>query len=93
MEAVGIVLSHFHGLQLFQTCLLRNLILALVGVVLEVAHVGDVADVAHLVADMLQVAEQKVEGDGRPRMSKMCVAIDRWSADVHAHAALNNRLE
>ena len=36
VESVGVVLCHFHGFQLLQTCLLRNLVLALVGIVLQV---------------------------------------------------------
>jgi hypothetical protein len=33
---------------------------------------------------MLQIAEHDVEGDGRPCMTQMRVAIDCWTADVHA---------
>ena len=48
--AVGIVLCDLHGLELLQTCFLLDLVVALVGVVLEMAHIGDVAHVANLVA-------------------------------------------
>ena len=48
--AVGVVLRYLHGLKLLQACFLLYLVIALVGVVLEVAHVGDVAHVAHLIA-------------------------------------------
>ena len=58
VEAVGVVLRHLHRLELFQSGLLGNLVLALVSVVLQMAHVGDVADVAHLVAQVLEVAEE-----------------------------------
>ena len=91
--AVGVVLRHLHGLQLLQARLLGYLVLALVGVVLQVAHVGDVAHVAHLVAQMLQVAEDDVEGDGGAGVAQVGVAVDRRAADVHAHMALVNRAE
>ena len=93
MVAVGVVLCHFHGLELLEARLLGNLVLALVGVMLEMADVGDVAHVAHLVAQLLQVAEQHVEGNGRTGMTQVRVAIDRGAADVHAHHRLVQRHE
>ena len=50
VETVGVVLGNLHGLQLFEFRLLGNLVLALIGIVLEVAHIRDIADVAHLIA-------------------------------------------
>ena len=91
--AVGVVLGYLHRFQLFQPCLLGYLVLALVGVVLQVAHVGDVAHIAHLIAQMLQVAEHQVEGDGRAGMTQMGVAIDSGAADIHAHIRSMQRLK
>ena len=54
---------------------------------LEVAHVGDIADVAHLIALMLEIAEEEVEGDGGTGVAQMGIAIDGGAADVHADAA------
>ena len=53
VEAVGIVLSHLHGFQLLQSCLLGNLVLALVGIMLQMAHISDVTHISHLVALVL----------------------------------------
>ena len=61
--AVGIVLRHLHGLELLDAGFLCNLVLALVGIVLQMAHIGDVAHIAHLVAQVLEVSEQHVERD------------------------------
>ena len=47
-----IVLYHLHWLDLLQTRLLRNLVLAVIGVMLEVTDVGDIADVTDLVVQM-----------------------------------------
>ena len=93
VETVGIVLSHLHGFQLLQACLLGNLIFTLVGIVLQMTHIGDVAHIAHLVALVLQVAEQQVEGDSRTSMSQMSIAIHRRSANVHSHTTLHQGAE
>ena len=93
MVAVGVILRNLHRLQLFQPCLLLNLVIALVGIVLQMAHIGDVAHIAHLVAEVLQVAEKDVEGDGRTGMSQMGIAIDRGSADIHSYMGGVQRLE
>ena len=85
MVAVGVVLGNLHGLQLLQACLLGNLVLALVGIVLQMAHIGNVAHIAHLISQMFQIAEHHVEGDGRTGMPQMGVAINRGTADIHAH--------
>ena len=60
---------------------------------LEVAHIGDVADVAYLVAQMGEVAEEYVEGDGRTGVSEMSVAVDRGSAYIHSHTPFVDRAE
>ena len=62
--AVEVVLHNLHRLELLEPCLFGDLVLSLVGVVLEMAYIGDVAHVAHLVAQPGEVAEKDVEGDG-----------------------------
>ena len=87
MVAVGIVLGYFHWFQLLKACLLFNLVVALIGIVLKVANVGDVTHIAHLVAQRLEVAEQHVECDGWARVTKMWVAINGWAAHIHTYRA------
>ncbi len=87
MVAVGVVLSHLHRFELFEPGFLCNLVLTLVGIVFEVSHVGDVADVAHLVADMEQVAVEYVEGYGGTGMAEVSVAIDGGATYVHSDTA------
>ena len=91
--AVGVVLCYLHRLELFEACLLGYLVLALVGIVLQMAHVGDVTHVAHLVAQVAEVAEEHVEGDCRARMAQMGVAIDGGTTHVHAHVGRIDGLE
>ena len=52
-----IVLHHLHWLDLLESCLLRNLVLAIIRVVLEVADVGNIADIADLIIQVRQVPE------------------------------------
>ena len=85
--AVEVVLHDFHRLELFEPGFLRDLVLAFVGVVLEMSDVGDVAHVAHLVSEPGEVSEQDVERDGGAGMAEVGVAVDGGPADVHADVA------
>ena len=64
---------------------MKHLAFAIVCIVFKMPHIGDVAHVAHLVTQVLQVAKNHVEGDGGPRMTQVWVAIYGGSAYVHAH--------
>ena len=85
VETIGIVLRHLHRFELFEACLFGNLVFAFVGIMLEVSHVGNVAHVAHLIAQMFQIAEHEVESHGGACVSEVRVAIHRGSANVHAY--------
>ena len=93
MVTLRVVVRHLHRFELFEPRLLRDLVLAVVGVVFQMPHVGDVAHVAHLVAERLQITEQQVEGHGRTRVPQMRIAVDRRPADVHAHTGRSQRHE
>ena len=60
---------------------------------LEVSDIGDVAHIAHLVAQMLQIAEYEVESDGGARVAQMSVAVNRGAADIHPHVGSMKRFE
>ena len=90
MIAQGIGLHHLHRLQLLEAGLLCNLVLSLVGIVLQMSHVGDVAHVTHLVAQMPQQFEEHIVGNSRAGMAQMGVAVDGRSAHIHPHPALVN---
>ena len=93
MVAVGIVLCHLHGFQLLQTSLLGNFVLAFVGIVFQMTHIGNVAHIAHLVAKVLQIAINHIERDGRTGVAQVAVTIYRRSADIHTHATFGQRTE
>ena len=82
MVAVGVILCDLHRLQLLQSCLLGNLVLTLIGIMLQMSYIRDIPHIAHLVTQMLQVTEEDVEGDGRTGMSQMGITIDGWAAYV-----------
>ena len=86
-------MGHLHGFELLEARLLGDLVLALVGVVLQMPHVGDVAHVAHLVARGLEVAEQQIERHGRAGVAQVGIAVDRRTADIHARPARDQGLE
>ena len=83
--ADGVVLHHFHRFQLLQTGFLSDFVFAFVSVVFQVAYIGNVTNVAHFISQLLEVAEQDIEGDGRTSVSQVCVAIYSRTAYVHAH--------
>ena len=93
MIAREVVLHHFHRLKLLEARLLGYLVLAVVGIMLEMPHIGDVAHIAHLVAEMAQIAEEDIERYGRTRMSEMAVAINGGAAHIHAYTPLVYGLE
>ena len=89
--ALSIGLDDLHGLQILEFRLLRDLVLPFVGIVLQMAHVGDVPHVADLVAQVLQEAEQHVIGHPRTGVTQMSVSVDGGTADIHAHMTRMNR--
>ena len=91
--AVGVVLRHFHWLEVFQTGFLCNLVFAFLGIVLEVPHIGDVAHITDFIAKVRQVTEHQVESDGRTGMTQMGIAINGRAANVHAHMRGVQRFE
>lgn len=88
--AVQVVLYHLHRFELFEAGLFSDFVFAFIGVVFEVAHIGYVSYIPHLVAQMAQVAIQNIESDSRSGVSQMGITIDRWPADIHAHHPLVN---
>ena len=52
---------------------------------LQVAYVGDVTDIAYLVSQMLEVAEQDIECDGGTCVTQMGIAVHGGAAHVHAY--------
>ena len=69
MVAIGEMLHYLHRFELLQTCFLGNLILALIRIVLQMSHIGDIAHIAHFIPEMGEVAIKNIKGNGRTRMS------------------------
>ena len=90
---VGVILGNLHRLQLFQPGLLGDLVLTLVGIMFQMAHIGDVTHITYLITQMLQIAEHQVEGDGRTGVPQMGIAIDGGTTDIHAYIGCVERLK
>jgi hypothetical protein len=82
-----------HRFELFEASLLGNLVLAFVGILFEVTDIGDVADIAHLVAEVLEEFHEYIISHTRTSMSEVRVAINCRAADIKSHVALVDRLE
>ena len=80
---VEVELNHFHGFQLLQARFFGDFVLSFVGVVFQMAHIGDVAYVANFVSQVGEVAVHDVEGYGRTCVAQMAVAVHGWAAHVH----------
>ena len=87
------MLRDFHGFKLLKPRFFLDFVIAFVGIVLQMAHIGDVADITDLVAQMSQVSEQDVECDGRARVPEVRVAVNRRPANIHAHVGRMHRLK
>ena len=83
--AQGVGLDNFHRLQLLEPCLLCDLVLPVIRIVLQVAHIGDVPDVTDLVAQMSEEFEEHVICHSRSGMSQMGISVDGRTADVHSY--------
>ncbi len=90
VETHGVFLSHFHGFQLLQTGALEHTVFA---VVQQVAYIGDVANVAHAIADVLQVAVNDIETDKSAAVAEVNVVINRRAAHIHAYMSVLHGLE
>ena len=90
---VGIELNNLHRLQLLQTRFLSYLILAFIGVMLQVTHIGDITNITHFVAQKLKVAVQHIERDSRTGVTQMGIAIHRRTAYIHTDMSLMKGLE
>ena len=93
MVADRVGLDDFHRLELLETGFLGDLVFAFVGIVLEVPHVGDIAHIAHLVAQVLEQAVQPIVGDARTGVAQVGVAVDGRAADIQADTARMDRFE
>ena len=93
MVSESIALDHFHGFELLQARLLAYLVLTFIRIVLEMAHVSDVADITNLVTQMPQEFEQYIVGYSRPGVAQMGVAVYGRAADIHTHMTFMDRFE
>ena len=85
MIAVEVMLHHLHRFELFEASLLCHLVLAFIGIMFQVTHIGDVAHISHLIAQMIQIPVKDIECDSRACVSQMTVAVHSGAAHIHSH--------
>ena len=90
---LGIVVRHLHRLQLLKASLLCDLILSLIGIMLQMAYIGNVANIAHLISQMGEVTVQNIESNCRTGVSQMCVTVNSRAADIKSNVSFVNRFE
>ncbi len=94
VKLIGKEFGNFHRFQLFKACTFLNAVFAnAFHFVFQMAYIGNVANITNLVAEMLQVTEQHVKSDIRPAMSKVCRAVNRRAAYIHAYMRRIKRSE
>ncbi len=81
----GIFLHQLHRLDSLSSYPLHNAILTRVE---EMSHIGYVLDIAHLIAEIAQVAHDSVEVDVCLAMAEVSIFVNRWPADVHSNPPL-----
>ena len=84
-ERIGVELRDVpHGLA-FAGCALFHLVIAVIRVAREVAYVGDVHDVVHLVAVVVERTHQEVFENVRAEVADVGEMVHRRATTVHAH--------
>lgn len=89
VEILGVALDDLHRFECLQTGFLGDLVLALVGIVLQVSGIGDVAHIAHLVTQEGKIPEYHIERHEGATVAQVHVGIHRRAAYVHAHPAFD----
>lgn len=84
-ERVGVELRDVPDGLAFAGGALFHLVVTGVGVAGEVAHVGDVHDVVHLVAVVLQGADQEVFENVGAEVADVGEVVHRGATTVHTH--------
>ena len=85
MKIVGVALYNFHWLQLFELGHPPNFILSLIAIAHKMPYIGDVTYIADFVADMGQVAKQRIKSQEGADVAEVNVIIDCWTAHIHSH--------
>lgn len=84
-ERVGVELRDVPDGLAFAGGALFHLVVAGVGVAGQMAHIGDVHDVVHLVAVVLQRTDQKVFENVGAEVADVGEMVHRRATTVHAH--------
>ena len=85
MITVGVKLDDFHRFQLIQFGFLFNFIFTVITVVGQVTDICNIPDIPDFIAEVLQIPEKDIEGNGRAGMSQVGISVNSRSADVKSY--------
>ena len=83
--AVYIILNHFHRLQFIETGLFSYFVFTCIGIIFEMSHIGYIPHIAYFISQVTKVAKKDIEGDGRPGMSQVWIAVYSGTTHIHSH--------
>ena len=86
-------LYNFHRFELLKTCLLCNLVFSFICIMLKMSYIGDVADIAHLVTEVLKKLYEYVISDTWSCMAEVGGAVNCRAADIKSYGSFVDRLE
>lgn len=89
MEVFGVSFDDLHWFELFEACFLGDLVFAVIGIVLQVADICYVANIADFVPEETQVTRNDVEGQKSSDVTQVDIIINCWSTDIHADPSLD----
>ncbi len=84
-ERVG--LHHFHRLKLLKSGFLCYLVLTLIGIMLKMTDIRDVAHIAHLVSKVPQQLAEDIVSYTWPRVPQMGIPVYGRAANIHSDMA------
>ncbi len=83
-------LNHFHWLKLVEFCFGCNFIIPFVGIIYQMANIGDIPDIPYPISKMPEIAINQIERDGRTGMTQMGMSINGWATNIHPYKARGN---
>ena len=91
MIAKCVIINYFHRFEFFDSGFFPDFILAFVGIIFQMAYIGNIPYVANFVAEIFQIPEQNIKSDCGTCMPQMRIAIHGRSAHIHTHVRCMER--
>jgi hypothetical protein len=83
--AVHLVLHHFHGFEGFQSGLHQDLVLSFVRIIFQVSYIGDITNIPHFIAQVLEIPEEYIKGYGLARVTQVSITINSGTTGIETN--------